>query len=86
MVVTSLGPNDLLYKMVIDTEGRVVGKIVNVTQNGSGIFEEFGISRNNRGNGECIQRSDDLLFAHIDCIDRIADEVFLKVRLDELLS
>jgi|GEM_PF-6249850 len=88
-MVISRSPKDLLYKSVVDASGEPVGKIVNMTQNGSGQFEIFGVAMNqeaaarvNHGH----QRMGEPVFLDIDLISNVAQVVTLKKRLEDLLA
>ena len=87
-MVISRGPKDLLYKPVVDAAGEPIGKIVNLTQNGSGQFEIFGVAMNqessakvNHGN----QRMGEPIFLDMDLIGTVDRVVTLNKRLDDLL-
>ena len=84
-----LGPKDLLYKKVVDSSGRPIGKIVNLTQNGSGHFDLFGIevyeeAAKSIGNGG--DRSVSQLFLDVDIIGQVDKVIKLRKRLEELDS
>jgi len=88
-MVISRGPKDLLYKSVVDSRGEPVGTIVNLTQNGSGHFEIFGVAMNedasikiNHGH----QRLGEPVFLDMDLISSVDRVVTLKKRLEDLLS
>jgi hypothetical protein len=85
----NLGPKDLLYKPVVDALGETVGTVVNMTQNGSGNFEVFGIVmdpeasvRANHGH----QRMCEPVFFDIDLIEAVDRVVRLRKKLDELFE
>lgn len=82
-----LGPKDLLYKPVVDSGGEPVGKVVNLTQNGTGNFDTFGINiddtaTNRINNGRVHPVSQ--IFLDIDLIETVDSYIRLKKRLDEL--
>jgi hypothetical protein len=84
-----LGPKDLLYKPVVDASGEPVGKVVNITQNGSGNFDIFGVAvteeasiRLNHGH----QKMGEPVFLDIELIETVDRVVRLKKRLEELLD
>jgi hypothetical protein len=88
-MVISRGPKDLLYKPVVDARGEPVGMVVNLTQNGSGQFEIFGVAMNedasiriNHGR----QRLGEPVFLDMDLIEAVDRVVTLKKRLEDLLS
>ncbi len=88
-MVISRGPKDLLYKPVVDSCGEPVGTIVNLTQNGSGQFEIFGVAMNaeasvkiNHGH----QRMGEPVFLDMGLIENVDRVVKLKKRLEDLLS
>jgi hypothetical protein len=85
----NLGPKDLLYKSVVDALGVTVGKVVNMTQNGSGNFDLFGVAMDpdasikmNHGH----QRTSEPVFLDVELIERIDRVVKLKKRLEDLLD
>ena len=84
-----LGPNELLYKEVVDSKGEPIGKVVNLTQNGSGYFDLFGVeiyeSVAHRihidGRGLCPH-----LFLDTGLIEEVDIMIRLKQRIEELRS
>ena len=82
-----LGPKDLLYKEVIDAEGNSLGKIVNITQNGAGFFETFGVemceSAAIRMNGNKANAGGHL-FLKVDIIAQVDRIIRIKRTIDEL--
>jgi sporulation protein YlmC with PRC-barrel domain len=87
-MVISRSPKDLLYKPVVDASGEPVGKIVNLTQNGSGQFEIFGVAMNKEASirmNHGHQNMGEPVFLDIDLIDAVDKVVTLKKRLEDLL-
>ena len=85
----NLGPKDLLYKSVVDALGITVGKVVNMTQNGSGNFDVFGVTMDpeasikvNHGH----QRMGEPVFLDIELIETVDRVVRLKKKLEDLLE
>jgi len=86
---TSLGPKDLLYKPVVDSSGKPVGKVVNLTQNGSGRFEVFGVQFDQTiskgGNGGNGGNGSGPVFLDMELIETVDRVVRLKKRLEDLV-
>jgi len=83
----NLGPKDLLYKEVVDADGESLGKVINITQNGNGFFEIFGVEMCQEAaekvNGACASIGGHL-FLNVDIIDTVDKMVRLKNSLDDL--
>jgi sporulation protein YlmC with PRC-barrel domain len=87
-MVISRSPKDLLYKHVVDARGEPVGKIVNLTQNGSGQFEIFGVAMTEEASVKINhghQRMGEPVFLDMDLINAVDKVVTLKKRLEDLL-
>ena len=88
-MVISRSPKDLLYKSVVDSCGEPVGKIVNLTQNGSGQFEIFGVAMNEEASvriNHGHQKMGEPVFLDMDLIGDVDRVVTLKKRLEDLLA
>ena len=84
-----LGPKDILHKPVVDAYGVPVGRVINITQNGSGNFDIFGVqvdratsAKMNHGHAP----ADGPIFLDIDIIETVDRVVRLKKRIEELLA
>ena len=84
-----LGPKDILHKPVVDAHGVPVGRVINMTQNGSGNFDIFGVqvdratsAKMNHGHPP----AEGPIFLDIDIIETVGQVVRLKKRIEELLA
>jgi len=77
-----------MYKSVVDARGVPVGTVINMTQNGSGNFDIFGVQvtkdasvRINHGR----VAPDGPIFLEVDLIETVDQVVKLKKRVEDLL-
>lgn len=78
-----------MYKPVVDSNGFPVGQVINLTQNGSGNFDVFGVrvdqaasTRMNHGSSP----ANGPIFLEIELIDTVGKVVRLKKRVEDLLE
>lgn len=84
-----LGPKDLMYKSVVDARGVPVGKVINMTQNGSGNFDIFGVQVNKDASARINHgrvAPDRPIFLDVELIETVDLVVKLKKKVEDLLE
>jgi hypothetical protein len=71
---------------VVDADGRTVGNVFNLTQNGRRFFEIFGVELSKDAATEVLglNSTNGHIFLNVDMIDTVDEIVKLKKRIEDL--